>query len=377
LVDLLESWNIRPTAVIGHSSGEIAAAYCAGGLSHKSAVQAAYYKGLLVSKLLKEQPNSGAMISVALSETGIQKYLTDVTQQTGESLVVGCVNSPDNVTVTGGTRATGELATRMQQENIFGRVIPTGIAYHSSFMDAISVEYASKLGDLESREMPGKAPRFFSSVYGKEVPAQDTCTSTYWVDNLVGQVKFSSALQDMVFSLLEERKKGGMNKSGRDIMIEIGPHAALQRPIKDTIKNISSAKEIEYNSTLERNVHAVKSMCGFAGRLRSSGVTIDILHVNFPDIAPVTVQVLTDLPAYPFNHETKYWVESRLSRNFRFRQHSRHELLGSRETDWNPLWPKWRNVIRLAENGWILDHQVRAPLSSLDIYVSDGYSLIK
>lgn len=316
------------------------------------------------------------MISVALSETAIQKYLTEVTQQTGESIVVGCVNSSDNVTVTGGTRAVEELAKRMQQDNIFGRIIPTGIAYHSSFMDAISAGYASNLGNLESRVVSAKSPRFFSSVYGKEVPMQDTCTSTYWVKNLVGQVKFSSALQDMVSSLLEERKKGGMNKSGRDIMIEIGPHAALQRPIKDTIKDITTAKEIEYNSTLERNVHALKSMCIFAGRLLSSGVPIDLLHVNFPDVVAAETQVLTDLPAYPFNHDTKYWVESRLSRNFRFRQNSRHQLLGSRETDWNPLRPKWRNVIRLAENGWILDHQV-TPLRSVDTYVSDDYSWIK
>lgn len=354
LVDLLDSWDIKAMAVVGHSSGEIAAAYCSGGLSHKSAIRAAFYRGVLASKLLKEQPNSGTMLSVALSETEIQEYLREAMQRTGETVSVGCVNSPQNVTVTGGIKAVEELLQLMQNEGVFARTLSTGIAYHSPFMEAISAEYLAKLGDLEPGSKSGKSPLFFSSVDGAMIPASNTCNPEYWVRNLVGQVNFLSALQHMTLYLLEERKKNGSNKSGKDILLEIGPHASLQRPIKETVKD---SKDIDYIQTLARNVHALVSISNLTGRLRCSGIPVDVLQVNFPNAQVEEVRALTDLPAYVFNHSTQYWQESRLSRNFRFRQHLRHELLGNRETDWNPLRPKWRNVIRLAENGWILDHQ--------------------
>lgn len=68
--------------------------------------------------------------------------------------------------------------------------------------------------------------------------------------------------------------------------------------------------------------------------------------------------MLVDLPSYPFNHTRKYWVESRISKNFRFRQTASHELLGTPVADWNPLDARWRNIIRLSQRQWIQDHKV-------------------
>lgn len=77
LVDLLTSWSIRPTRVIGHSSGEIAAAYCAGRLSKEAAWKVAYFRGYVSAKQLGA---NGAMIAVALSETDLQPYLKTVNE---------------------------------------------------------------------------------------------------------------------------------------------------------------------------------------------------------------------------------------------------------------------------------------------------------
>ena len=65
-----------------------------------------------------------------------------------------------------------------------------------------------------------------------------------------------------------------------------------------------------------------------------------------------------DLPSYPFNHSKRYWDESRISKNFRFRKHPRHELLGTPVPDWNQLEPRWRNFLRVSESSWIVEHEV-------------------
>ena len=72
LVDLLESWNIHPDSVTGHSSGEIAAAYATGALIMDDAMSLAYYRGVVASQLLHDQPNRGAMMAVGMSAEEIQ-----------------------------------------------------------------------------------------------------------------------------------------------------------------------------------------------------------------------------------------------------------------------------------------------------------------
>lgn len=94
LVDLFASWNIRPARVTGHSSGEIAAAYCAGALTRESALAVAYHRGRLAMKLkgLKD----GAMLAVGLSEETAKSSIGKLIQG---SVKVACVNSPSSVTV--------------------------------------------------------------------------------------------------------------------------------------------------------------------------------------------------------------------------------------------------------------------------------------
>lgn len=98
----MASWEIVATAVVGHSSGEITAAYCAGSLSHESALKVAFYRGALAARLANRTSSPRAMISVALSEEAVAPYLEEVMNLPGVGKIsVGCVNSPTNVTITG------------------------------------------------------------------------------------------------------------------------------------------------------------------------------------------------------------------------------------------------------------------------------------
>ncbi len=362
LLNLLASWNIFPKAVTGHSSGEITAAYCAGGLSHASALKVAFYRGALAARLRKHNPNPRAMASVAMAQELIHPHLLEVTAHLRRGrIAVGCVNSPNNVTVTGDLESVDTLVKCMEAKGVFARKLQVDVAYHSTYMEEIADEYSALLRELRSADglstssQSREATAIFSSVTGTRLAPCEYTEVKYWVANLVSKVVFSDALADMNAYLLNQRTS---RKSGKDIVIEIGPHAALQRPVKDTINENAQFKDICYDSILQRGVSGLESCLKLVGRLHCSGYRVDFTSIRSAKSQHPEPQLLSDLPQYSFNHSQSYWVESRISRNFRFRKQPRHELLGTPSADWNASEPQWRNVIRSTENPWIVDHQV-------------------
>lgn len=366
LVDLLAIWQIWPSSVIGHSSGEIAAAYCAGGLSRESAYKIAYYRGLLAARIGTDAQDSGAMLSVALSALEAGPYLATVARQypTAE-IAIGCLNSPKNTTITGNERSIDALKAILDREKKFARKLKVGVAYHSRSMNKVGAEYELLIKDL----VPGQCqnptqtlPVMYSSVTGQRIEIEQLSQASYWVENMVSKVNFLGALTQLCTSL----RKGLQGKYSMDLLIEIGPHAALRRPIKDTLDTIATSSAVDYDSALLQGISASRTIMEMVGRLYCKGYQLDLIAVNSPGKKTSQLSMLTDIPGYPFNHSQSYWLESRLSKDFRFRKHGRHELLGTPSSDWNPFEAKWRNIIKVDENPWIRDHTVRS-LSSKDL----------
>ena len=362
LVDLLVSWHIFPTTVVGHSSGEIAAAYCAGSLSHESTMKVAYYRGFLAASLGEGATRQGGMVSVGVSESTLLPILAEVNSKADVGRIeIGCINSPENVTVTGDQRGIKIMSVLMQQKGIFERRLPVNVAYHSAFMSEIADEYLTLIEHIgPSRGLDtsvnAQRPTVFSTVTGSMVAAESLSRPAYWITNLVSKVQFSAAMEDMCRHLLNERTASSARKV---FLIEVGPSSALQRPTKDTVDKLSGSEGISYDSVLKRNQPGMESCLGLIGRLWAHGYQADVLTINNPTSKENETQLLVDLPEYPFNHANSYWTESRISKNFRMRGHARHDLLGTTLADWNPLEPRWRNIIRVKENPWILDHVVR------------------
>ena len=144
----------------------------------------------------------------------------------------------------------------------------------------------------------------------------------------------------------------------KDLLIELRPHATLQRPVEDSVEQAANSGSIGYDSVLKRDVSSLESCLEFLGRLRCSGYLVDLTSDSSPGPEESDLQLLVDLPSYPFNHSQSYWTESRISKNFRMRKHARHQLLGTPSADWNPSEPRWRNFTRAADNPWIVDHNV-------------------
>ena len=304
-------------------------------------------------------------MSVGLSAAEIQGYLEKVTSHFDENgIAVGCINSPKNITITGREDQIDMLKGLMDEKNIFARKLLVNVAYHSRYLESITAEYLGLMGDLSSQHLT-ETPTMISSVTADLVTVDELRQGHYWVRNLLSPVRFSEALARACVPPAQVRRKT-VNESTRpqlDDILEVGPHCALQGPIRETLKALPKAKSIEYSSTLVRFVSATESLLEALGRLHCGGHSIDISEINNQgSTSPRSLGMLADLPEYPFDHSCSYWRESRLSQGYRFRKEPRNDFLGIPVPDWNPLEARWRHKIRLVDSPWLSDHQVCTPL---------------
>lgn len=304
------------------------------------------------------------MISVGLSETEVSRYLELLTLQFGKCcVVIGCVNSPTNVTISGDEIQIDTLRLLLEKDQVFARKLQVDVAYHSPQMDEIASDYLQSIQGLQ----PGDHANSFvmiSTVTGQRLFPDEMQHSEYWVKNMTSQVKFSAAVAQISSSSAKKLKIKAEPRS-RGIpsvhdILEVGPHSALQGPIKDILKALGR-RDISYRSSLIRKISAIQTILDAAGHLRCSGYAVDISQVNRPGRKPGDCPAtLVDLPEYPFDHSRSYWHESRLNKEgYRLRKHPRLDLLGTPVSDWNPLEARWRKFIRVSETPWVEDHKVR------------------
>ncbi|KAE8143892.1 putative polyketide synthase [Aspergillus pseudotamarii] len=360
LIDYLTSIGVTPTVVLGHSSGEIAAAYAAGALSRFAAIKVAYYRGVLSSKLAGNGPDQ-SMMAVGLSKGNILPYIERLGEQVNTvDIVIGCVNSPKSITLSGSAEQLDTVQHWLEKDNIFTRKLRVSVAYHSSSMTHIADEYMLAIGSLEKGRESGHIP-MLSSVTG-DVAAVDTIgNAEYWIRNMYSRVEFDGAMTN----LLMQYSKGPRKQLGRSInrwtprvthILEIGPHSVLQGPIADCLQASSAPEKPTYIPSLIRGENAHHALLRTVGKLYCAGLQVDLLKANILKDMPRPTP--KGMPQYPFDHSTVYWKESRISSNFRFRPEPRHDLLGTRTLDWNPREAQWRNTLRVSELLWLRDHRV-------------------
>ncbi|KAJ2998604.1 hypothetical protein NUW58_g268 [Xylaria curta] len=347
LLELLSSFGIRPKVVLGHSSGEIAAAYAAGALSLPSACKVAYLRGKLAGKLKATTGSGvpGAMVSVNLPPSEIANYL-DTLGLPGckEAVHIACYNSPSNCTLSGAEKLIDTLEASFTANNIFSRKLSTGVAYHSPAMNHIAHEYLALMGSLEGGDENWLGTcRMISTVTGELISPTRLAEPQYWVDNLLHPVRFSGAMQ----TLLKIQ-----SNTARDAVldvIEIGPHTTLRTSVLDSTKG---SNQIRYSHVLSKFKPALQTAVELAGLMFCYGYPVLIPIVNQHNgLIP-----LADCPGYPFDHSQKFWAESRLSRDYRFRGGVPSNILGQRFHDWNPLEPRWRNFFSVESSPWTGDH---------------------
>ncbi|KAL5442460.1 hypothetical protein PMIN06_009005 [Paraphaeosphaeria minitans] len=353
LVDLLRSNGVLPDAVIGHSSGEIAAAYAAGHISQTTALRVAYCRGIATSKRSSKAHRRGAMLAVGLDEDDVSIHIQNLTKGT---VSVACANSPQNTTVSGDEEAIDELAAALSALDVFNRRLRVDAAYHSHHMRDVVEDYKGLMGLLESKAPPN-APAFFSTV---DVTEKDGgFNAGYWCDNLVSKVRFKEGIH----KLCERRT------SARHVFVEIGPHNALAGPTRQCIAELSVPIIYDYTSPLRRGIDAVQGVLEVVGLLFERGSLSDFSLLSVLDPAQRNANVVHNLPSYSWNHSKKHWHESRISREHRFRRHAYHDLVGLRSSEATTFEPRWRYMIGLATQPWLADHVV----DGLMVFPGSGY----
>ena len=355
LVAILDDWGVKPMSVIGHSSGEIAAAYTSGFLDRAGAIKVAYFRGKAAAMRAGSdtEPSATGMLAIGLDATNVTKLL-DQSKYIGHAWIA-CFNSPSSVTVSGRREALEELAEDVKANGHFARLIQVDLAYHSELMDTIGDTYEQLLntdGNLVIHRRSLAEVSMFSTVTASKLDQSTTTDAIYWRNNMVSPVRFQAALESMM-----TQTKG----KSPDILIEIGPSGALSGPVSQVLKSQSGLENVSYYEAWSRSSsRASAALFSLPGKLFIHGFPIDLAAVNEYGSLSSPPQTLVDLPNYSWNHSVKYWHETAPSRDWRFRRFVTHDLIGSKVPGipWNGPICVWNKQLRLGDVPWLRDHQM-------------------
>ncbi|RKU43106.1 hypothetical protein DL546_004293 [Coniochaeta pulveracea] len=171
----------------------------------------------------------------------------------------------------------------------------------------------------------------------------------YWVDNLTQPVRFATALKALC------------RDAQPDILIEVGPHAALKGPIMQSLKDLKlppNTKRPAYLPTLVRGRDATETCLELAGQLFMNGYDgLNFFSMNHERQEVEQPETIPVLYSYPWSRQ-RCWYESRIAQQHRNKPFPRHDLLGTM-ADWSAdLQPTWRNIIRLDDLPWLRDSRI-------------------
>ncbi|NXI35117.1 AFT91 synthase, partial [Galbula dea] len=213
---LLKYWGIKPVAAVGHSVGEVAAAHFAGYLSLADAVKVIYHRSRLQAKTA-----SGKMLVVG--NIPVQEVAERLHRYSGK-VCIAAFNSPVSCTLSGNSESVDaiqrDLAQAFSQRNIFLHVLNVPAAYHSPSMDMILEELEKNIEPLGKQK--GEI-EVISTLTGEAASENDFALGKFWAQHTREPVAFSQAIK----TAARERENV--------VFVEISPHRALQRSIKETL----------------------------------------------------------------------------------------------------------------------------------------------
>ncbi|KAK3987308.1 hypothetical protein QBC44DRAFT_351832 [Cladorrhinum sp. PSN332] len=347
LVNLLTSIGITFHTVVGHSSGEMGAAYAAGRISAEEAILVAYYRGLSARLASSPRGVAGGMVAVALDRENAGKWCER--PEYNNAICMAASNSPGGTTLSGDVDMIQLITKNLGYEHKGATVLKVDAAYHSAHMTNPAVEYLAKIQACNiSPSKDGNGTNWVSSVSGGGQADNASLRGTYWRDNMVSPVLFYEAV------------KHALKSSGPfDCIIEVGPHPALKKPVMETLTEAGSV--IPYLGVLDRRLDDREAFASFLGSMwaECGAPTLYIrqfvLTSSQPDLVNVNSRI-SGIPTYPWDHSQQHWRESRISRQYHFKKDKPHELLGVRTRDDNKYQLRWRNILRAEKLQWVQGH---------------------
>jgi len=320
LNELLRSWGVYPAAVVGHSVGEVSAAYVSGALSLEDAIAVSYHR----SRLQQSAAGKGRMLATGLNREQAERIL----ESYPDIVSVAAINSVSTVTLAGDAEALAAIAEQLAKDEIFNRFLDVEVAYHSPQMEELKPELRKSLSEL--RPHTPKIP-LYSTVTGRRVEGPDL-DAEYWCANMREPVLFADAMISMV-------------ADGLSGFVEVGPHPVLSTSIKEVLRaNEAGGVSI---ATLRREHPERATALAALGALYANGY-----DVNWRALSPAGARFVK-LPLYPWQREY-YWNETSAAALDRLGR-TEHPLLGSRVS--SPM-PTWEHDLGRPSISYLADHVI-------------------
>jgi malonyl CoA-acyl carrier protein transacylase/aryl carrier-like protein/pimeloyl-ACP methyl ester carboxylesterase len=280
MVSLAELWRacgVRPHAVVGHSQGEIAAAYVAGGLSLEDATRVVALRSRVLAKLV----GHGAVVSLAASVARVQELL----EPWGDAISIGGINGPSSVTVVGPRVQLAELLAKCAESGIRAREVPATVASHSPQVDPLREEMLEVLAGIVP--LAGEVP-FYSTATDAQIETTEL-DAEYWYRNVREPVRFESTIR----RLLDD---------GFRLFVEVSPHPILSLAITETIEDLQRGRdEAQVVASLRRGDGGSRRFLASLGEAWAQGAAVDWEAV-FAGSGATRVA----LPTYAFQRK-RYW----------------------------------------------------------------------
>lgn len=271
---LWRAWGVQVAAVVGHSLGEVAAAYVAGALRLEDACKVICGRSALMARMVGQ----GGMALVGLSREELEAELAPYSGK----LSVAVCNSPNSTAVSGSLDALESLLATLAAREVFCRPIKINVAAHSPQMDGLCDELFAMLEDV--RPVPNTLP-FYSTVDAAQRDGA-TLDAAYWVRNLRQPVQFDATIQQLV-------------REGHRLFIEVSPHPILVTAIEACAQAVAQSVLVLPSSRREREaLTCYESLAA----LYESGSTLAWSHI-IPPAPPV------DVPTYAWQRERLWFPD--------------------------------------------------------------------
>src|SRR5215475_8835758 len=246
LARLWRSWGVAPTALVGHSMGEVAAAHVAGVLTLPDAARLIAARG----RLMQAATGSGRMLAAELAAEEVRPLL----DRHGGRVVVATVNGPRSVVLAGPADALAEVGRQLAAQGASCVPLPVDYAFHSPAV--------RRHGDELERSLTGLRPAspalpLLSSVRPGATVAWD---AAYWGSNVREPVLFWPAVDELLLT-------------GDPAFVEIGPHPVLARPLRAAVAHRERSGPVV--DSLRRDVPGPVTLARSLGALHTAGVSVD------------------------------------------------------------------------------------------------------
>ena len=282
LVKLWSLWNIKPSAVIGHSLGEYAALFAAGVLSASDTLYLTGRRATLLQT--KCNPSTHSMLAVNMPLNGVRNALTAIF----EDLETSCINGPSNIVISGLTSAVQQAEKILKANGTSCTMLNVPYAFHSSQVDPILAQFDKEV--IAVTFSPTRVP-VLSTLLGQIIQTGDEIGPSYLVRHAREPVQFLDVLntaqeEDII--------------TPNSVFLELGPHPVCLGMIRSTIGLTERLLP-----SLHRKEDSLTTICRALAALNDYGFSIDWneYHNSF-DYTPN----LLNLPTYAFD-EKRYWIE--------------------------------------------------------------------